>query len=220
MTNEEFIKSVSLEGEIWKDVVGYEGFYLVSNIGRIATLSHNVEYVSVYDGIEIKKTFGAKQCLRKLHRGKHGYIECTLRDSKRVKLMKVHRIVAQAFIPNPNNLPEVNHKNEDKTDNRSENLEWCTQKYNANYGTRNNRLKSSISCAHKRGAYQNANQKSRKAIIGISLIDNTTIIFEKSADLHECGFERHLVSKCCRGLRKDHKGYKWMFLSDYEALNQ
>lgn len=220
MTNQEFIESISLPNEEWRDVVGYEGYYMVSNIGRIATLSHTVDFISIYDGVEVKKTFKAKQCLRKLHQGKHGYMECTLRDSKRTKLMKVHRIVAEAFIPNPQSLPSVNHKDEDKTNNKVENLEWCTCLYNANYGTRNKRLKTSLSNAHKNGLYENTYKVGRKPIVGISLLDGTTIKFERSADLHEQGFERHLVSKCCRNLRKDYKGYKWMFLSDYEALNQ
>lgn len=220
MTNQEFIESISLPNEEWRDVVGYEGYYMVSNMGRIATLSHTVDFISIYDGVEVKKTFKAKQCLRKLHQGKHGYMECTLRDSKRTRLMKVHRIVAEAFIPNPQSLPSVNHKDEDKTNNKVENLEWCTCLYNANYGTRNKRLKTSLSNAHKNGLYENTYKVGRKPIVGISLLDGTTIKFERSADLHEQGFERHLVSKCCRNLRKDYKGYKWMFLSDYEALNQ
>lgn len=220
MTNQEFIESISLPNEEWRDVVGYEGYYMVSNMGRIATLSHTVDFISIYDGVEVKKTFKAKQCLRKLHQGKHGYMECTLRDSKRTKLMKVHRIVAEAFIPNPQSLPSVNHKDEDKTNNKVKNLEWCTCLYNANYGTRNKRLKTSLSNAHKNGLFENTYKVGRKPIVGISLLDGTTIKFERSADLHEQGFERHLVSKCCRNLRKDYKGYKWMFLSDYEALNQ
>lgn len=220
MTNQEFIESISLPNEEWRDVVGYEGYYMVSNMGRIATLSHTVDFISIYDGVEVKKTFKAKQCLRKLHQGKRGYMECTLRDSKRTKLMKVHRIVAEAFIPNPQSLPSVNHKDEDKTNNKVENLEWCTCLYNANYGTRNKRLKTSLSNAHKNGLFENTYKVGRKPIVGISLLDGTTIKFERLADLHEQGFERHLVSKCCRNLRKDYKGYKWMFLSDYEALNQ
>lgn len=216
MTNEDFIKSVSLEGEIWKDVVGYEGLYQVSNMGRIATLSHTIECLSDYNGIKVKKTFNIKQCLRKLYLGKHGYVECTLRNGKRIKLMKVHRIVAEAFIPNPQNLSSVNHKDEDKTNNHIDNLEWCTHKYNSNYGTRNKRIKSSLSNAHKNGLYNNSYRLKSKPIIGISLSDNSTIFFKKSLDLEKQGFERHIVSKCCRNLRLDYKGYKWMFLSDYE----
>lgn len=218
MTNQEFIERISLPNEEWRDVVGYEGYYVVSNFGRVATLSHTVSFTSVCNGVEVKKTFNAKQCLRKLNRGKCGYMECMLRNSKRIKLMKVHRIVAEAFIPNPHDYPIINHKDENKKNNRVENLEWCTCEYNVNYRTRNERLKSSLSDAHKNGLYNNAYRVSRKPIVGISLLDNTTLFFEKSSDLKEHGFERHLVSKCCRNLRKDYKGYKWMFLSDYETL--
>ena len=99
--------------EIWKDIEGYEGRYKVSNKGR------------VYDN-KLDKFIGYESL---------GYMCVALCKDKKQKKCRVHRLVAQAFIPNPDNLPVINHKDENKTNNCVENLEWCTVKYNTNYGT-------------------------------------------------------------------------------------
>lgn len=78
--------------------------------------------------------------IMKLRLHKNGYVQIGLRQNGKLKMLSVHRLVATAFIPNPLQLQEVNHKNEIKTDNHSENLEWCTRKYNCNYGTKNERM--------------------------------------------------------------------------------
>ena len=101
---------------IWKDIPGYEGLYKVSNTGKIFSVVTNRE-LSV-----IQK--------------KDGYTCISLCDKDHNKKQyRIHQLVAKAFIPNPNNLPMINHKNEIKNDNRVENLEWCTAQHNASYGT-------------------------------------------------------------------------------------
>lgn len=132
----------------------------------------------------------------------------------------MHRVVAEAFIPNPNNFEQVNHKDENKLNNCVDNLEWCTCKYNSNYGTRNIRIKKSVSNAHKNGLFTDSQKNLKKAIVGISIVDKSVLYFEKSSELRHFGFERHTVSKCCRNLKENYKGYKWMWRSDYETLNQ
>ena len=107
--------------EIWKDIKGYEGKYQISSHGRVRSLKNS------------------KERILKPHKDTSGYKQVDLlKDGKR-KTCSVHRLVANHFIPNPNNLPQVNHKDENKLNNNIENLEWCTQKYNCNYGTRNKR---------------------------------------------------------------------------------
>ena len=102
--------------EIWKDIKGYEGLYQVSNLGRVKSLK-----------------FGKERIL-KPGRKKIGYLIVLLYDNNGIcKWFRIHRLVAEAFIPNPNNLPEVNHKDEDKSNNRVSNLEWCTRQYNNEY---------------------------------------------------------------------------------------
>ena len=102
--------------EEWKNVIGYEGLYEVSNIGNVRNVRRNT--------------------LLKLSKTNYGYIQVYLYKNGIRTGLKVHRLVAQAFIPNPDNLPQINHLDEDKTNNRVDNLEWCSHKYNVNYGHR------------------------------------------------------------------------------------
>lgn len=116
--------------EEWRKIVGYEGLYEVSSLGRVRSLDRYV-----------KTCYGSYR----LHKGKilspgirpDGYLVVSLQ----YRMFRVHRLVAQAFIPNPDNLPQVNHLDEDKSNNRVENLEWCDAKYNNNYGTARIRAK-------------------------------------------------------------------------------
>lgn len=112
--------------EEWKDIPGYEGLYQVSNLGNVKSLKHNTARL-------------LKQAT--LNR----YNQVTLSKNNIRINYSVHRLVAQAFIPNPNNLQIINHKDENKKNNRADNLEWCTQKYNINYGSRKEKVKKKLS---------------------------------------------------------------------------
>ena len=114
--------------EEWRTIVGYEGQYEVSSYGRVRSLDR-------YDRMN---RFWKGRILN-LHTGTGGYLFVGLSSNGNEKNYLVHRMVAQAFIPNPDNLPQVNHKDEDKSNNRVDNLEWCTSFYNNEYGTRKKR---------------------------------------------------------------------------------
>ena len=118
--------------EKWKDIKGYENIYQVSNLGRIRSLDRIYVQPSRWGTSMLKKYKG--KVLNPTDNG-NGYLIISLRDDNRKrKSFYVHRLVAEHFLDNPNNLPEVNHKDEDKTNNFVENLEWCTASYNRTYG--------------------------------------------------------------------------------------
>ena len=101
--------------EEWKEIPGYEGLYEVSNMGNVRNIRRNT--------------------LLRLSKDCYGYTQVSLYKNSIRTGLRVHRLVAQAFLSNPDNLPQVNHKDEDKSNNRVDNLEWCDSKYNLNYGT-------------------------------------------------------------------------------------
>jgi len=133
--------------EIWKSIEGYEEQYTVSNFGRVR-------------GLNRKDSIGRniKSSIIKPQRSKRGYLQVSLCKNGTRKSFKVHRLVADAFIPNPHAYPQVNHKDENKENNYVSNLEWCNNLYNSNWGTRNSRIVSKIShgvyAIDKKGSYQ------------------------------------------------------------------
>ena len=118
--------------EIWKDIKGYEDKYKISNLGRVKSL----------------KGKPLKGKILSIYKDKFGYVCVRLSKDNIQRTYRVHRLVAYAFLPNPNNYPEVNHKDEDRTNNCVNNLEWCSVSYNRNYGTRTMapNLKRGVKC--------------------------------------------------------------------------
>lgn len=104
--------------EIWKDICGYEGIYQVSSFGNVKSVNRK------------------KQILLKLNKNKEGYYRVGLSKNKKRKWFSVHKLVAMAFLENVENFPCINHKDENKLNNQVDNLEWCSYKYNNNYGMR------------------------------------------------------------------------------------
>lgn len=128
----------NLDGEVWKDVVGYEGLYQVSNMGRVKSVKRVVNstnpkqsWKTINERILKPSSYGKPpKC------GGIRHLDVVLYRKGKQKTEKVHRLVAMAFIPNPNNYPIINHKDENPSNNCADNLEWCTHQYNSNYGTR------------------------------------------------------------------------------------
>ena len=187
--------------EQWKDIIiekngiiyDYTGLYQVSNLGRVRSCDR-VDAL----GREVKGK------VLKCNQTKTGYLRIVLSKNGEAKLFLIHRLVAHMFIPNPNNHPIINHRDENPENNRAENLEWCTQKYNINYGTRNERAGKKISESKKRDKHPMA----RKVICL-----ETKQIFGCTKDASEWCHGN--VSMCCRGKNKSAGGYHWQFLDDY-----
>lgn len=175
--------------EIWKDITGYEGLYQVSNLGNVKTLPR-----IYYSGAGYSQKKEIKEMLLKQSIDSYGYKVVGLKLNGKRKMFKVHRLVAYEFLENNNNYKCVNHKNEIKTDNRVENLEWCNVAYNNTYGTRLKRV--SISAG--------------KPIIGVNKINGFIIKFNSQAEAIRNGF-----SDVGASLRKENrysKGYKFFYV--------
>ena len=170
-----------MKKEYWKPVVGYEGHYQVSNFGRVKSIKFGKEII-------------LKQKI------KDGYYYVGLSKNGIVKNYFVHRLVAEAFIPNPNNLPQVNHKDENKLNNSVDNLEWCDAKYNRNYGTINERLSKS-----------QINGKCSKIVIQYNLDGTFVREWPSAMECGRNGYNNGHVAACCRGEQKTHKGFIWRY---------
>lgn len=180
--------------EEWKDIEGYENIYQVSNMGRIRSVDR---YENCNGTKRIRK---GRILINTL--SQYGYkVVCLYKNAKQ-KQFFVHRLVAMAFIPNPNNYPIINHKDEDKANNYVDNLEWCTIKYNSSYGTAPKRISEKqlnrpdkskpvlqyTKDGHLVGEYPSQKEASRKTKI-----------------------KQGLVSACCIGKIKTAGGYIWKF---------
>lgn len=184
--------------EIWKDIENYEGLYQVSNLGRIKSLPHIVK--------THRASFISKEKLCKLATEHNGYLMKYLSKYGKKKYFSVHRLVAKAFIPNPTGLPFVNHKNENKSDNRVENLEWCDAKYNTNFGT-----------GIERRAKKQTNKHGAKPVIQIDMNDNEIQVFQSFSEIGRVlGLNIRNICRCCMGYQKTAYGYKWKYKESHE----
>lgn len=138
--------------EEWRDIKGYEGLYQVSNLGRVRSLDR--KFIKSNGRMHSRKGKVLAP-----NTNPKGYFFVNISDiNHKITPTRIHRLVAEAFIPNPNNLPQVNHIDEDKSNNSITNLEWCTNRYNTMYGTRNLRL--SIALKGNNNAIKNKNKNS------------------------------------------------------------
>jgi hypothetical protein len=176
--------------EIWKPVVGYENAYEVSNLGRVRSVDKYVNHNP--SGMALRKGQIRKQILTK-----DGYCRVSLWDKYKGRYFAVHRLVAMAFIPNPDNLPCVNHKDENPQNNRADNLEWCSVLYNGGYGTKGLRCSKSQS---KQVAQYDKEGNLLKVYIG-------PVYAEKETGINQCA-----IRNCCLGHSKTAGGYVWKYL--------
>ena len=171
--------------EIWRDILEYEGLYQVSNLGRVKSL---------------KRKYRKNENFIKTHKNKNGYISVILSKNNISKNFLVHRLVAQAFIPNFNNLLEINHKNENKSDNCVSNLEWCSRKYNVNY----NNLNKRINRINRKDLSKQVCQYDLKG----NFIKEWVSVMEIQRQLK---YYNSAICECCNGKRRNAYGYIWKY---------
>lgn len=185
---------MSIKKEIWKDIKNYEGLYQVSNLGRVRSLNKCVKHSNHYMNLKgqiLKPQIDCQTSYKKIRLCKDG----------KYKHHSIHRLVAEAFIPNPNNYPVINHINENRIDNRIENLEWCTQKYNCNHGTKNKRTAIKLS----------------KPVIQYDLDGNYIRKWQSAMEIQrQLGYANTNINACCNNKIKRVYGYIWKYPRDIE----
>ena len=165
--------------EEWRDIQGYEGKYMVSNYGRVKSLGRTVRCARGYRIV-------AERILKGSDDG-YGYLQVNLCKDGKGKWYLVHRLVAETFISNPQNLPEVNHKDEVRTNNCVQNLEWCSSQYNVEYSQ-------------------------AKVIIGINKISGLIVEFPSTREAsRQLGIPNSNICACLKGRQKSAGGYVWYY---------
>lgn len=147
-----------------------------------------------------------------------GYASVELFNHDGSKRLLVHRLVATAFIPNPNNFPCVNHKDENRANNKASNLEWCTYRYNSNYGHCQERIKKNRHVSpEKMRKFQHAGTLSRQR----SVIDlDTGIVYPSAAAANKAIGKNVRISSVCKGKRKTAAGHRWAYVNGDDDLSQ
>ena len=217
VNSQEWLTLNTFTGERWEQIPGFEGYYEISNYGRVKSIARYVEYSK---GTTTCTLFVPTKILKQTI-SKKGYYRVSLLKKEEHKKIAVHIIVARTFLENPNDYPQINHKDENKKNNTvffksngeidhiKSNLEWCTAKYNANYGTKNERISIKLKETYsKKKCNHNPKKVSQSDLKGV-LITSFPSIYKASK---QTGIDPAGIARCCKGEYSKFKGYIWRFL--------
>jgi len=203
INSERWLSLKDLDGEVWKTIPHLNYNYAISNYGRMKSLSHITR--QKYRG-RVTRT---KTKIVRLTVTPYGYLEFRPMVDGKLGNERIHRLVAMMFIPNPGNLPYVNHKDENKQNNTIENLEWCTAKYNTNYGTCQARRAKTLS---------DKLTEMSKIINQYDLKGNFIRSFQGKKSIIQTGLRYETVRRCCKRQQKTSGGYVYRFDGDDFSL--
>jgi hypothetical protein len=204
--------------EIWKDIKDFKGLYQVSNFGRVRSLGHD----KWHKGRVLKPHLDGKGC----------YLMVGLHKESKTQHFNIHRLVACAFIPNPKHLPQVNHKDECKTNNCADNLEWCTNQYNINYNN-GAAMKRAIKTRYERYDVKELVAKTKSTKIANNSYSAERPVNQFTWDgafvnrypsaiaaMRETGIQMHVIAKSCKGKYKQAGGFVWLYDEDVKKISQ
>lgn len=197
--------------EIWRDIKDYEGYYQVSNRGIVKSLNY--------------RRTGKERIMKGVPDG-YGYLQVKLCKDGKDKKCRINRLVAQAFIENPDNLPEVNHKDENPKNNCVENLEWCDRSYNINYGTRNKKAGKKIAekLTGRKQTEEHIKKRAEKHSKPVYSIDKESGLITYWESAKEAGrvlgIDPSSITRCCKGKVKSAGGYTWHYVESEEVANE
>ena len=193
--------------EEWRDIAGYEGKYMVSNTGKVKSLNYSNT---------------GKEGILEAHANEKGYLRVMLCKDGKKKVYRVHRLVAQAFIPNPDNLPQVNHIDENKENNCMDNLEWVTCSENINHGTRNQRVVEKLKGRKlSEESVKKVAEKLSKPVFSVDKVTGEIKNFPSAIEAsRQTGIDKGNITRCCQGKLKSAKGFYWHYVDDKEVANE
>jgi hypothetical protein len=180
--------------EIFKDIEGFEGLYQISNYGRV---------YSVKSGKFLKA-----------QKHTNDYRQVNLHKDAKQKTYTIHRLVAQAFIPNPSNLPQINHKDENPSNNHVSNLEWCSASYNNNYGSRTERAIPKMVQNPNYQATREKSGKPKKPVLQFTRQGEFVAEYSSTREAErQTGINQASISQCCRGVKhyNSASNYLWRY---------
>lgn len=195
-----------LKSELWKSVgifkgVDFTGYYEISTFGRLRSLDR---WIDTKFGKRFEKGINFKLTPQKTGQAK-GYVHAVLYGpNNQQRVVRIHRLVAIAFIPNPNDYPEVNHKDENPSNNRVDNLEWCTRLYNNNYLNHNEKVSEAL----------------RVSVVQLDYDGNITKIWDRITDVDLFGLQHSKVSNCLNGKREVHANSVWVLKDEFDKMTK
>lgn len=213
MTNEEFLKSITLDDEEWREAIVRGTLIFVSDKGRIVRGGYSINAVNPHGFISVREFSPKLLKQSKFNTGKDlrhqgSYLTVTLgKNGHNRNRIHVHQLVATVFLSNPNNYPHIDHIDGDRGNNCVENLRFCTAKVNMNNPITKPRIKDSLT---------GKPSSLRIPVIAI-FSDGSTKIYESMLATKQDNYSPNRVYYCCKGLKDIHKGVRWMYLSDYKT---
>ena len=203
--------------EEWRPLVGYEGLYEVSNRGNMKSLER-----TVWDNRGYYRTVPER--ILKPMKDSSGYLQVKLWKDGKAKKYLVHRLVAEAFIPNPDNLPQINHIDENKQNNCMDNLEWCSRSYNMTYNGRANKVGKKV--AEKlRGrklseeTIKKIAEKKSKPVYSINKVSGLITYWNSAKEAGKVlDIDQGSITRCCQGKLKSCGGFYWMYANNNDDI--